>query len=208
MPDVITPPLILVTFVLTSDAPIFVPRPVDNAVVVAKPVEPSIVNDEAYTDPSLYTLNGADALFAPAQITILLASGTPTPDVKPVLFVVIVASDEFKESVPAAVVLNIVDEFTSHKPISADAVVSFPVVASMVVIPDVAAELNVNPEEFNIYPAPERDPPVSPVAVTVLPVKVPLYKDAPLAILTLPLNDPFLALRSPSITKEDPFHSI
>jgi hypothetical protein len=60
--------------------------------------------------------------------------------VYPVLFAVIVASDEFKESVPAVVVLNNVEEFTSHCPMYADAVVNFPVEASIVVMPDTAAK--------------------------------------------------------------------
>jgi len=101
-----------------------------------------------------------------------------------------------------------VDGFTSHPPIFASCVVNFPVDASIVVMPEVVAELNVSPDEFKIYPAPLKDPPVSPVDVTVFPVRVPLYIEAPLAILTLPLNDPFLALKSPSITKDEPFHSI
>ena len=50
-----------------------------------------------------------------------------------------------------------------------------------------------------MYPAPLKDPPVSPVEVTVFPVRVPLYIEAPLAILTLPLNDPFLFTVNPNI---------
>ena len=55
-----------------------------------------------------------------------------------------------------------------------------------------------------MYPAPDKEPPVSPEAVTVFPVSVPLYKDAPLAMFTLPLNDPFLACKSPVTTRDEP----
>jgi hypothetical protein len=170
-----------VTFALTCPALI---NP-DMSPVVAYPV---IVNWEAITVPSLYTLNGAVFFAAPAHITILFVSGTPIPAVYPVLFVVIVASDEFKDSVPAAVVLNIVDELTSHKPIKADCVVSFPVVASMVVIPEIDDELNVSPDEFNIYPAPFKAPPdffvviVTPLTTevsTFSQVNAPEYTEAP-----------------------------
>ena len=99
-------------------------------------------------------------------------------------------------------------EFTFHPPIFALAVVNRPVDAAIVVMPETDAELNVSPDEFNMYPAPVKDPPESPVAVTVLPPIVPLYIEAPVAILILPLNEPFLALRSPSMTNDVPFHSI
>ena len=86
----------------------------------------------------------------------------------------------------------------------ADCVVNSPVDPFIVVILLMLDELNVSPVEFSMYPAPDNVPPVSPVAVTVLPVSVPLYKDAPLAIFTFPLNDPFLACRSPVTTRDAP----
>ena len=93
----------------------------------------------------------------------------------------------------------------------AELVVSNPVAASIVVCLNAVEARpleNVIPDELSMYPALVSDPPVSPVAVTVFPPIVPLYTEAPLAIFILPLNEPFLALRSPSITNDEPFHSI
>ena len=70
-------------------------------------------------------------------------------------------------------------------------------------LPDCPLE-NVMPVEFSMYPAPESEPPVFALSVTVFPVSVPLYIDAPLAIFTFPLNDPFLACRSPVTTRDEP----
>ncbi len=57
---------------------------------------------------------------------------------------------ESSVTVPLLEVLFIVLEFTSQPPMFALAVVSFPVVASIVVIPETDAELNVKPDEFNM----------------------------------------------------------
>ena len=101
---------------------------------------------------------------------------------------------ESSDIFPCPVAVFVIElEFTSHPPIKAEAVVNLPKVASIVVIPETDAELKVSPLEFNIYPAPDKEPPVFALSVTVLPVSVPLNIDAPLAIFTFPLKDPFLA---------------
>ena len=153
-------------------------------------------------------------LVPPAQKTIsvgALVFGVAIPAVYVALVAVICAVSELRVSVPLLEVLLIVEGTTFHPPIFAELVVNNPVAASIVVClnaVDARPLENVIPEELSIYPALVSDPPVSPVAVTVLPPIVPLYTEAPLAIFMFPLNEPFLALRSPSITNEAPFHSI
>ena len=86
----------------------------------------------------------------------------------------------------------------AHPPMFADVVVNNPVLPFIVVISFVVDELNFNPVEFNIYPAPESVPPLI----------VPEYKDPPEIIPTLPAKYPPLAVMSPSIVNFAPSHKI
>ena len=151
-------------------------------------------------------------LVPPAQKTMSVAAlvfGVAIPAVYVALVAVICAVSESRVSVPLLEVLLIEAGITFHPPIFAEFVVNKPVAPAIVVclkaFPDRPLE-NVIPEELSMYPALVRDPPVSPVEVTVFPPIVPLYTDAPLAIFMFPLNEPFLALRSPSIINEAPSH--